>query len=236
MVITAARFRGRPVLSGVRDLGHCSGRSAVPWSAPCCRCAAVPVGATQPRWRGPVAGHHRFRWRLPLIRSGRFRASMEGGGEAIVLCWRPTPLLDSAGWSRLLLALAAVAERLDAPVRWLAFHQHQMHRCCRRCRSKGFVPTCWCTSQLNRCAHHSRQRVRAGQNCAAGDSNASPCPGAGPSGRLSDGGLSATTPKCPLLQRWPPFLVSLDLPNAATLEQQWCSPRPTWLHPPSASP
>ena len=47
------------------------------------------------------------------------------GGGAIVLSWRPTPLLDARGWCCLLDALAAVAERLDSPVCWLAFHQHQ---------------------------------------------------------------------------------------------------------------
>lgn len=47
------------------------------------------------------------------------------GRGAIVLSWRPTPLLDSQGWRCLLDALAAVADRLDAPVCWLAFHQHQ---------------------------------------------------------------------------------------------------------------
>ena len=41
------------------------------------------------------------------------------------MSWRPTPLLDARGWSVLLNALATLAERIDAPVRWMAFHRHQ---------------------------------------------------------------------------------------------------------------
>ena len=47
------------------------------------------------------------------------------GGQSIVVSWRPTPLLDARGWSVLLNALATLAERIDAPVRWMAFHRHQ---------------------------------------------------------------------------------------------------------------
>ncbi|MAR13025.1 MAG: polysaccharide pyruvyl transferase CsaB [Blastopirellula sp.] len=47
------------------------------------------------------------------------------GGTSIVLSWRPTPLLSPADWRLLLQVLSRLASELDAPVRWLAFHQHQ---------------------------------------------------------------------------------------------------------------
>ena len=46
------------------------------------------------------------------------------GGDAIVLSWRPTPLLDRLGWLRLTEALDLLSAELEAPVIWLAFHEH----------------------------------------------------------------------------------------------------------------
>ena len=125
MVITAARLRGRPVLlwgQGLGPLQRPISRALVRALLPFCSSAS---------WRDAASLARARRWapRLPMEVAPdpvwQIPARPWRGGEAIVLCWRPTPLLDSAGWSRLLLALAAVAERLDAPVRWLAFHQHQ---------------------------------------------------------------------------------------------------------------
>ena len=125
VVITAARFRGRPVLlwgQGLGPLQRPISRALVRALLPLCSSAS---------WRDAASLARARRWapRLPMEVAPdpvwQIPARPWRGGEAIVLCWRPTPLLDSAGWSRLLLALAAVAERLDAPVRWLAFHQHQ---------------------------------------------------------------------------------------------------------------
>ena len=62
------------------------------------------------------------------------------GRGAIVLSWRPTPLLDSQGWRCLLDALAAVADRLDAPVCWLAFHQHQDAPLLSSLRERKLIP------------------------------------------------------------------------------------------------
>ena len=47
------------------------------------------------------------------------------GGQSIVVCWRPSPLLGLQEWTVLLNALQWLAEELDAPIRWLAFHRHQ---------------------------------------------------------------------------------------------------------------
>ena len=56
-------------------------------------------------------------WQLP-------RRQWRGGG-AIVLSWRPTPLLDDQGWCTLLSALDRLSFEVQAPVIWLAFHADQ---------------------------------------------------------------------------------------------------------------
>lgn len=47
------------------------------------------------------------------------------GGEDIVICWRPTAVLSSAGWDLLLDALSRLAISTGAKLHWLAFHEHQ---------------------------------------------------------------------------------------------------------------
>ena len=56
-------------------------------------------------------------WQLP-------QQSWQGGGS-ILLSWRPTPLLNKQRWRILLTALNLLANQLDVPVKWLAFHRHQ---------------------------------------------------------------------------------------------------------------
>ncbi len=62
------------------------------------------------------------------------------GGRALVLSWRPTSLLRDDNWRQLLQALAILACELDAPVRWLAFHQHQDASLLDSLAQRGLVP------------------------------------------------------------------------------------------------
>ena len=62
------------------------------------------------------------------------------GGDAIVLSWRPTPLLDHAGWCRLTEALDRLSAELDTPVIWLAFHQHQDAPLLQQLNTAGRMP------------------------------------------------------------------------------------------------
>ena len=62
------------------------------------------------------------------------------GGRALVLSWRPTSLLRDDDWRQLLQALAILAGELDAPVRWLAFHQHQDASLLDSLAQRGLVP------------------------------------------------------------------------------------------------
>ena len=62
------------------------------------------------------------------------------GGDAIVLSWRPTPLLDHSGWRRLTDALDALSAELAAPVIWLAFHEHQDAPLLQQLSDAGLLP------------------------------------------------------------------------------------------------
>jgi len=48
-----------------------------------------------------------------------------GSGGPIVVCLRPTPLLDTDGWRPVLQALADLVETTDREVIWLPFHAEQ---------------------------------------------------------------------------------------------------------------
>ena len=63
------------------------------------------------------------------------------GGGAIVVSWRPTPLLDNRGWSEILQALTRLSDDLDVPVRWLALHQHQDAALLSELNQRGLVPS-----------------------------------------------------------------------------------------------
>jgi len=125
VVIATARLRRRPVLlwgQGLGPLERPISRWLVRAVLPLCSSASwrdqrsfTQAKCWAPKLPMDVAPDPV--WQLP-------QKDWDGGG-AIVLSWRPTPLLDSQGWRCLLGALACVAERLDAPVCWLAFHQHQ---------------------------------------------------------------------------------------------------------------
>ena len=141
-----------------------------------------------------------------------------------MLCWRPTPLLDSAGWSCLLHALEAVAERLDAPVRWLAFHQHQDAPLLPSLQEQRLVPDLLArrsSTVVPNTLDSVFEQVRTARLVIPMRLHAlvlarlAGCPMAAlsydpKSGRCGGDGRHSR--------------VSLDqLPDAATLEQQWCS-------------
>lgn len=125
LLIVVARLRGCPVLlwgQGLGPLGRPLSRRLVRLLLPRCRSAS---------WRDQASMDRALRWapRLPMLLAPdpvwQLPRQPWSGGQSIVVSWRPTPLLDARGWSVLLNALATLAERIDAPVRWMAFHRHQ---------------------------------------------------------------------------------------------------------------
>ena len=80
----------------------------------------------------PVWGYAAPR-RAIVTNKGRDRVS-------IVLCWRPTALLDRTTWGLLLEAVDQLSADLDAAVIWLAFHQNQDQSLMDQLHSFGVVP------------------------------------------------------------------------------------------------
>ena len=125
VLIAAARLRGRSVLlwgQGLGPLHRPISRWLVRVLLPLCSSAS---------WRDPSSFALARRWapKVPMELGPDPVWSMPTqpwfGGGAIVLSWRPTPLLDHQGWRRLLDAVSSLADQLDARVCWMAFHQHQ---------------------------------------------------------------------------------------------------------------
>ena len=125
LLICAARLRGGRVLlwgQGLGPLRRPISRMLVRWVLPLCTAISWRDDASLalarrwakavPMWMAPDPV-----WQMP-------QRNWIGGGE-IVVCWRPSPLLDSKGWRLLLDALDCLSSELAAPVCWLAFHQHQ---------------------------------------------------------------------------------------------------------------
>ena len=125
LLLGLARLRGRKVLlwgQGLGPLRRPLSRWLVSQMLPWCTAAS---------WRDQASLALAQRWApgLPMLMAPdpvwqMPRKPWRGGGP-IVVSWRPTPLLDRAGWSALIGALDRLATSLDAPVVWLAFHQHQ---------------------------------------------------------------------------------------------------------------
>jgi len=140
LIIAMARLRGRPVLlwgQGLGPLQRPLSRRLVRLVLPVCRSAS---------WRDQASMDRASRWapRMPMQLApdpvwGLPRKPWSGG-QSIVVCWRPSPLLGLQGWSLLLNALSRLAEDLDAPVRWLAFHRHQDGELLDWLTDQGVVP------------------------------------------------------------------------------------------------
>jgi len=140
LLIVMARLQRRPILLWGQGLG--------PLNRPISRWLVrhvLPL-STAASWRdqNSLALSRRWAPRLPAQMAPdpvwQMPSQSWSGGDSIVVCWRPTSLLDDAGWSVLLAALDELAEQLRTPVRWLAFHQHQDAVLFDALKERGLVP------------------------------------------------------------------------------------------------
>jgi polysaccharide pyruvyl transferase CsaB len=138
-LIVAARLQGQPVLLWAQGLGPLRRRrsrllarlllplaSAISWRDSGSARLARQLGCEAPHGADAV-------WALPPV-------PWMGRGGPIVVCWRPTALLDSQGWCRLLEALAALADADNREVLWLPFHGHQDEPLLEQLRRQGLLP------------------------------------------------------------------------------------------------
>ncbi len=140
LLIVTARIQSRPILlwgQGLGPLNRPTSRWLVRKVLPLCTAAS---------WRDRSSLERSRRWapRLPAQMAPdpvwQMPPQSWSGGVSIVVCWRPTSLLDDSGWSVLLSALDDLAEQLQAPVRWLAFHQHQDAVLFDALKERGLIP------------------------------------------------------------------------------------------------
>ena len=123
-LITAAWLQRKPVVLWGQGLGPLRRRrsrllvrallplvTAVCWRDPASAQLASSLGRSGDHGADPVWSSSPVPW--------------HGRGEAVVVCWRPTPLLQGAGWAPWLEALERLAAEADRDVLWLPFHRDQ---------------------------------------------------------------------------------------------------------------
>ncbi|WP_038557122.1 polysaccharide pyruvyl transferase CsaB [Synechococcus sp. KORDI-52] len=140
LLMAVARLGGAELVlwgQGLGPLQHRISRLLVRTVLPFCTAAS---------WRDQRSFDWAQRWapRLPSVLAvdpvWQMPARPWIGGDAIVLSWRPTPLLDHLGWRRLTEALDRLSAELDVPVIWLAFHEHQDAPLLQRLSDEGLLP------------------------------------------------------------------------------------------------
>ena len=123
-LIVAARLQGKPVLLWAQGLGPLKRRR----SRALVR-ALLPM-ATAISWRDPESDQLARRLGVSADHGADAVWALEpqpwiGGGGPIVVCWRPSVLLQGEGWRPYLEALEQLAELHNREVLWLPFHRGQ---------------------------------------------------------------------------------------------------------------
>jgi len=138
-LITAARVQGKPVLLWGQGLGPLQRRrsrwlvrgllplvTAVCWRDADSARLAARLGRAGAHAADPVWASEPLPW--------------QGLGGPIVVCWRPTPLLQGADWTPLLQALDRLASEAGRTVIWLPFHADQDTTLLQNLEAEGLVP------------------------------------------------------------------------------------------------
>ena len=107
-------------------------------------------GVRSVSWRDPGSMGLAQRWGLnvPMVMGPdpvwRHPSPAWTGGDRLILCWRPTRLLDNRGWSVLLEAVDRLSSRGCSEVIWLAFHADQDASLWNELLSRGLIPEGLC--------------------------------------------------------------------------------------------
>lgn len=139
-LIAAARLQGKPVLLWAQGLGPLRRRrsralvrallpliTAITWRDPESAALAERLGRADHYGADAV-------WALP-------REQWLGRGGPIVICWRPTDLLQGQGWSPYLQALADLADAESREVLWVPFHRDQDQHLLADLIDQGLIPS-----------------------------------------------------------------------------------------------
>ncbi|QPN56176.1 polysaccharide pyruvyl transferase CsaB [Synechococcus sp. CBW1107] len=138
-LIISARLQGKPVLLWGQGLGPLRRRR----SRLLVRRLLTLVQDSS--WRDPGSAALAAAWGRPGQLGSDPVWSLatrlwHGHGGPLVLCWRPTPLLEGERWRPLLEALDAVAAAADREVIWLPFHRDQDRGLLLELDRQGLVP------------------------------------------------------------------------------------------------
>ncbi len=138
-LIISARLQGKPVLLWGQGLGPLRRRR----SRLLVRRLLTLVQASS--WRDPGSAALAAAWGRPGQLGSDPVWSLatrpwHGQGGPLVLCWRPTPLLEGERWIPLLEALDAVAAAADREVIWLPFHRDQDRGLLMELDRQGLLP------------------------------------------------------------------------------------------------
>ena len=157
VLLWIARFKRLSILLWGQGLGPLQGRfssflvkqtlsgvSAVSWRDPGSMGLAQRWGLNIPMGMGPDPV-----WRHP--------SPPWLGGNRLILCWRPTPLLDITGWSVLLEAVDRFSSSGCAEVIWLAFHADQDAPLWNDLRSRDLIPEGLCRRSVQMQAESLQQ-------------------------------------------------------------------------------
>ena len=138
-LILAARLEGKPVLLWAQGLGPLRRRrsralvrsllplvTAASWRDPASAALAGRWGCSGPMAGDPV-------WAMPA-------RQWHGRGGPIVVCFRPTPLLQGEQWRPYLEALSRLAERAQRQVIWLPLHREQDTGLLQTLAAEGLLP------------------------------------------------------------------------------------------------
>ena len=157
-LVLVARLLGRPVLLWGQGLGPLKTRTGrflarlslhmaqgITWRDDHSAAMAAAWGIHAPVGRDPVWS---FPWRNVTDNAADHVNHDDGPTPgAICLCWRPTPLLDAAGWRQLENQVIADARRRQAPLCLTPFHAHQdtalLKACASRFAAAGLVCRFW---------------------------------------------------------------------------------------------
>ena len=140
LLLWIARFRGIPTLLWGQGLGPLRRRVS--------RILVKHTlkGVSSVSWRDPRSLGQAQRWglRVPMVMGPDpvwcHPSPAWCGGNRLILCWRPTPLLNRIGWRILLEAVDQFSSSGHSEVIWLAFHQEQDGSLWDELRTQNLIP------------------------------------------------------------------------------------------------
>ena len=125
ILLWCARWNRIPIILWGQGLGPFQRQ----WSRWCVQATLRGISAVS--WRDPASLHQAQQWRLsmPMVMGPDpvwcQPAPVWSGGQDLILCLRPTPLLNTQGWKVLMQALDHFSAQSGSKVIWLAFHGDQ---------------------------------------------------------------------------------------------------------------